>query len=136
MARMPNPIQDDFTGESHLSPASRRRPPRGAQPRGLPKSTPVPSDPVYLKIPAPRVRVWQYPQAHVPRSFRRRARREPRGPQDLAGNSDLAALFLDALWPVFLLFGIERAEITPRSNSFLLLDFTFYPSSHTLPPAL
>jgi len=57
-------------------------------------------------------------------------------PKTSLGTLTLAALFLDALWPVFLLFGIERAEITPSSNSFLLLDFTYYPFSHSLLMAL
>jgi len=53
-------------------------------------------------------------------------------PRTSLGTLTLAALFLDALWPLFLLLGLERAEITPSTNSFLLLDFTSYPLSHSL----
>jgi len=53
-------------------------------------------------------------------------------PRTSLGTLTLAALFLDALWPILLLLGIERAEITPNSNSFLLLHFTYYPFSHSL----
>jgi len=53
-------------------------------------------------------------------------------PRTSLGTLTLAALFLDALWPLFLLLGIERAEITPNANSFLLLDFRSYPISHSL----
>ncbi len=57
-------------------------------------------------------------------------------PRTSLGTLTLAALFLDALWPIFLLLGIERAAITPSTNSFLLLDFTYYPFSHSLLMAL
>jgi hypothetical protein len=57
-------------------------------------------------------------------------------PRTSLGTLTLASLFLDALWPLFLLLGVERAEITPNRNSFLLLDFTSYPISHSLLMAL
>jgi LexA-binding, inner membrane-associated putative hydrolase len=45
----------------------------------------------------------------------------------------LAALWLDALWPLFLLVGVERAAITPHApDPFLTLDFESYPISHSL----
>ena len=53
-------------------------------------------------------------------------------PRASLGTLTLAALFLDALWPLFLLLGIERAEIAPGPNSFLLLNFSYYPISHSL----
>ncbi len=44
-----------------------------------------------------------------------------------------AAWFLDLLWPIFLLLGIEHVEIGPRGGSpFLTLVFTDYPWSHSL----
>jgi len=53
-------------------------------------------------------------------------------PRTSIGSLTLAAVFLDALWPVFLLLGLERAEVAPGPNSFLFLNFTYYPISHSL----
>ncbi len=54
-------------------------------------------------------------------------------PRTSIGSLTLAAVFLDALWPLFLLLGVERAAISPvSSNSFLFLNFTYYPISHSL----
>ena len=53
-------------------------------------------------------------------------------PRTSIGSLTLAAVFLDALWPVFLLLGLERAEVAPGRNSFLFLNFTYYPISHSL----
>ena len=44
----------------------------------------------------------------------------------------LAAQFLDVLWPVFLLLGIERVEIHPGDTAFTPLNFAHYPISHSL----
>jgi hypothetical protein len=43
-----------------------------------------------------------------------------------------APLFSDMLWPVFLLFGWERARIDPDNTRFTPLDLTYYPWSHSL----
>jgi len=43
-----------------------------------------------------------------------------------------APLLADLLWPVFLLLGIERVEVTPSANPFLNLTFLSYPWSHSL----
>lgn len=40
--------------------------------------------------------------------------------------------FLDMVWPVLLLAGIEHVRITPSPNPFLSLTFTSYPVSHSL----
>jgi hypothetical protein len=48
----------------------------------------------------------------------------------------LAALFLDVLWPVFLLLRIERVRIGRGETPFLTLDFLSYPFSHGLAAAL
>jgi hypothetical protein len=40
--------------------------------------------------------------------------------------------FLDMLWPVFLLAGLEHAELSGSTNPFLTLTFTDYPLSHSL----
>ena len=54
-------------------------------------------------------------------------------PRASLGTLTLAALWLDALWPLFLLLGIERTSIAPRHpNPFLALDFVSYPLSHSL----
>lgn len=43
-----------------------------------------------------------------------------------------AALFLDILWPVFLLLGIEHVRIAPGNTAFTPFDFVSYPWSHSL----
>ena len=43
-----------------------------------------------------------------------------------------AALFLDLLWPIFLLTGIERVEIRRGVTRLSPLDFTHYPWTHSL----
>jgi hypothetical protein len=48
------------------------------------------------------------------------------------GTMFMATQFIDLLWPIFLIFGIEKAEIRPSDNAFLNLDFTYYPFSHSL----
>jgi len=44
----------------------------------------------------------------------------------------MAAQFVDLLWPVFLLLGIERVIIAPGTTAVTPLDFIFYPFSHSL----
>jgi hypothetical protein len=44
----------------------------------------------------------------------------------------LAAMFLDVLWPVLLLLGLERVRIDPGHTRFSPLDFESYPWSHSL----
>ncbi len=43
-----------------------------------------------------------------------------------------APLFLDMLWPPFLLLGWERVRIDPENTRFTPLDFADYPWSHSL----
>ncbi len=43
-----------------------------------------------------------------------------------------APIFLDLLWPIFLLTGIEQVRIDPGNTVFTPLDFTYYPFSHSL----
>jgi hypothetical protein len=43
-----------------------------------------------------------------------------------------APLFLDILWPVFVLMGWERVRIDPGNTRFTPLDFIDYPWSHSL----
>jgi hypothetical protein len=48
------------------------------------------------------------------------------------GTLFVAAQFLDLLWPILLLLGIERVEISPGITQFNPLDFVSYPISHSL----
>ena len=43
-----------------------------------------------------------------------------------------AAAFLDLVWPVLVLGGVERVAIAPGSTAFTPLDFQSYPFSHSL----
>ena len=43
-----------------------------------------------------------------------------------------APLFLDMLWPVFVLAGWEQVRIDPGNTRFTPLDFAYYPWSHSL----
>jgi hypothetical protein len=43
-----------------------------------------------------------------------------------------AALFLDLLWPVFLMLGWEQVRMNPGVTNFKKFDFTYYPWSHSL----
>jgi membrane-bound metal-dependent hydrolase YbcI (DUF457 family) len=47
-----------------------------------------------------------------------------------------AAFWLDLVWPVLLLAGIERAEIAPGDTAFTPFAFTHYPWSHSLAAAI
>jgi hypothetical protein len=42
-----------------------------------------------------------------------------------------AALFLDLVWPVFVIAGIEAVRIDPGNTAFTPLDFVYYPWSHS-----
>ncbi len=44
----------------------------------------------------------------------------------------LAATFIDVLWPVFLLLGLETVAIEPGNTPFTPLNFIAYPWSHSL----
>ncbi|TAL43484.1 MAG: hypothetical protein EPN92_10155 [Chitinophagaceae bacterium] len=48
------------------------------------------------------------------------------------GTMLMAAQFIDLLWPLFLIFGIESVKIEPGNTSFTPLNFTHYPWSHSL----
>jgi membrane-bound metal-dependent hydrolase YbcI (DUF457 family) len=57
------------------------------------------------------------------------SRAEPRLP---LGTAFLAAQLPDALWPWFLLAGVERVEIAPGDTVVTPLRFSHYPWSHSL----
>jgi hypothetical protein len=48
------------------------------------------------------------------------------------GTLFLAAQFVDLLWPVFLLAGLEHVRIAPGITAFTPLDFYDYPLTHSL----
>jgi membrane-bound metal-dependent hydrolase YbcI (DUF457 family) len=47
-----------------------------------------------------------------------------------------APIFLDMIWPIFVLTGVERVEIDPGNTAFTPLNFVSYPYSHSLAGAL
>ena len=57
-------------------------------------------------------------------------------PRASLGTLVLAAQFLDILWPVLLLAGMEAVEIRPGDTAFTPLAFTRYPVSHSLVAAV
>ncbi|HKI98282.1 MAG TPA: metal-dependent hydrolase [bacterium] len=48
----------------------------------------------------------------------------------------LAVQWLDLVWPILVVTGIERLRVVPGDNPFLYLDFTHYPWTHSLLAAL
>ena len=53
-------------------------------------------------------------------------------PRGSLGTYIAAATFLDMLWPVFLLLGIEQVRIAPGITAFSPFDFVRFPWSHSL----
>jgi hypothetical protein len=47
------------------------------------------------------------------------------------GTFFFASQFIDLLWPIFLLLGIESVKIDPGNTPFTPLDFIYYPFSHS-----
>ena len=47
-----------------------------------------------------------------------------------------AAMFLDLLWPVLVLVGVEKVRIDPGNTAFTPLAFDSYPFSHSLATSL
>lgn len=47
------------------------------------------------------------------------------------GTLFFAAQFIDLLWPIFLLLGIEEVKIDPGNTIFTPLDFVYYPFTHS-----
>ena len=47
------------------------------------------------------------------------------------GTLFLAAQFIDLIWPVFLLLGVEEVLIDPGNTEFTPLNFIYYPFSHS-----
>ena len=57
-------------------------------------------------------------------------------PQMPLGPLMAAPLFLDLLWPIFLLAGWEKVEIAPGDTAFTPLHFVSYPYTHSLLTAM
>src|SRR6185436_9757600 len=57
-------------------------------------------------------------------------------PRASLGTLIAAATFLDLVWPVFLILGIEKVSIAPGITAFTPLDFESYPYSHSLLTAI
>jgi hypothetical protein len=53
-------------------------------------------------------------------------------PRTSLGALTFAAQFLDELWPILLLLGVEQVRIVPGLMAMSPLDFTYYPFSHSL----
>lgn len=53
-------------------------------------------------------------------------------PRVSLGTLILAAQFIDLLWPLLLLLGLERVEIVPGVTTVTPLQFSHYPISHSL----
>jgi len=48
------------------------------------------------------------------------------------GTMFMAAQWLDLVWPVLVLLGIEKVKVAPGITAFTPLDFTYYPFTHSL----
>jgi membrane-bound metal-dependent hydrolase YbcI (DUF457 family) len=53
-------------------------------------------------------------------------------PRTSLGTLAFAAQFLDELWPILLLVGVERVRVVPGLMSASAFDFVWYPWSHSL----
>ena len=61
---------------------------------------------------------------------------KPLAPRASLGVLIAAAFWLDLVWPVLVLAGIERVEIAPGDTAFTPLRFVHYPWTHSLAAAL
>ena len=57
-------------------------------------------------------------------------------PETSLGTLTFAAQWLDELWPVLLLLGVEQVRIAPHNMAMSDLDFVSYPISHSLATAI
>jgi hypothetical protein len=53
-------------------------------------------------------------------------------PRVSLGGLFAAAAFLDLVWPVLVIGGVERVAVAPGATAFTPLDFQYYPYSHSL----
>lgn len=61
---------------------------------------------------------------------------KPLAPRLNLGLALTAAFWVDLVWPLFLLLGIERVRIDPGNTAFTPLDFVHYPWTHSLAAAI
>jgi len=61
---------------------------------------------------------------------------KPLAPRASLGVAIAATYWLDLVWPVLVLAGIERVEIAPGDTAFTPLHFVHYPWTHSLLAAL
>jgi len=61
---------------------------------------------------------------------------KPLAPRANLGLALAATYWLDLVWPVLVLAGIERVEVDPGNTAFTPLDFVQYPWTHSLAAAL
>lgn len=47
------------------------------------------------------------------------------------GTLFFASQFIDLLWPIFLLIGLEQVKVDPGNTAFTPLNFIYYPFSHS-----
>ena len=57
---------------------------------------------------------------------------KPAAPSVSLGTLFFACQWVDLVWPLFLLAGLERVEIRPGITAFTPLDFVHYPWTHSL----
>lgn len=57
-------------------------------------------------------------------------------PRASLGTLLLATSFVDLIWPVLLILGLEHARIDPGNTAFTPLDFYDYPITHSVPGGL
>ena len=61
---------------------------------------------------------------------------KPLAPRANLGIALAATYWLDLVWPILVLLGIERVEVDPGNTAFTPLDFVHYPWTHSLAAAL
>lgn len=61
---------------------------------------------------------------------------KPAAPQVSLGTLIFSVQFLDLIWPIFVLAGLEHFRVNPGDTAFTPLDFYDYPYSHSLAAAL
>jgi membrane-bound metal-dependent hydrolase YbcI (DUF457 family) len=61
---------------------------------------------------------------------------KPLAPRANLGVALAATYWLDLIWPVLVLAGIERVEVSPGITAFTPLDFVHYPWTHSFVAAL
>lgn len=53
-------------------------------------------------------------------------------PRIKLGTLFIASQFIDLLWPLFVMLGIERVRVDPGNTAVTPLDFYYYPFTHSL----